>query len=141
MIEDNKGQIWIGKEGIEVFNEASNTLHYATMRPELSGNDTYVLLQDRKGQFWRGSDVGLDIIDSAAQTVKNINKALGIAKVWVRCLFEDNKGRVWAGTQGLGLFMIDQEAGLITNFTLKNGLSDMNVVSLIGKNNRIYIGT
>jgi hypothetical protein len=68
----------------------------------------------------------LNIIDQEAGTIRQVNSPQSFRNSYARCLFEDSHGRIWIAIAG-GLAMIDVKAGVVTNFLVSNGLSDMSI--------------
>ena len=141
IIEDRSGQIWMGSfNRVYVFNEKAGSIKYGKMPPGISNNFFECVLIDQKGQTWLGSNKGIDIIDEKAGTIKHVT-IKGLDDMLVFDLIEDSRGNIWIGTNGNGLFMIDQNAATVTNFTVADGLEDMLVYTINERNESIYAGT
>jgi signal transduction histidine kinase/streptogramin lyase len=139
-VEDSKGQVWIGRGGVYVINENAGTIKYIRSAQGLTSNVIECIIKDRKGQTWIGTASGVEIIDENDGTVKHIT-AKGLNNITVFNIIEDKTGKIWMATFGNGLFMIDQDAGTITNFSVNNGLEDMAVYTVNERNGSVYAGT
>jgi ligand-binding sensor domain-containing protein/signal transduction histidine kinase len=101
--EDHEGAIWIGTiMGLHRAREPAITL--LTEREGLSLNRVYTIFQDRKGAAWIGTwDDGLNKFEGGRFTHYGI--ADGLPSVRITCLYEDDSGKLWAGTDvGLAYF-------------------------------------
>ena len=138
--EDRSGQIWMGSNTVHVFNENTGSIKYGKMPPGFTNNFFECILIDKKGQTWLGSGKGIDIIDEKAGTIKHIT-INNLDNISIFSLIEDSRGNMWIGTNGNGLFMINQDAATITNFTVADGLEDMLVYTVNERNGSVYAGT
>lgn len=60
----------------------------------------------------------------------------------INSLVEDNKGRIWVGTEGWGGIVLDNENNILHKFNKKNSLESDNITALsVDENNRIWVGT
>ncbi|HYG49468.1 MAG TPA: triple tyrosine motif-containing protein, partial [Flavobacteriales bacterium] len=72
-------------------------------------------------------------------TVKNLNLSTAAQFLEISCLAKDEKGRIWAGSNGSGLFIIDGKE--ITQLKTAQGLKSDYIYSLVlGNNNDIWLG-
>ncbi|SEF70744.1 ligand-binding sensor domain-containing protein [Parabacteroides chinchillae] len=106
----------------------------------LSDEDTYLesFIVDKTDNLWMsGWGKGVYRADKETQVFEKVKGIPTSANV----LFEDAKGRIWAGMWRDGLMMGDQDNW--TNFTTKNcNLADNSILSVAcDSNNKIWIGT
>lgn len=163
---DNKGVFKISKQRIVEFTQKNGLLgdHISTVYPK--GNTLYVgtlngintiegdKIQDLKafkgeiindlviddfGVLWVGSERGLIRYRPDDGTYELFSQKEGLPGKRVVDLFFDNEGSLWVCTYEGGLARF--KAGIITNLTIKKGLST-NKVHIIGRyNGKHYIGT
>ncbi len=140
-IEDRYGRIWMGSSNrVYVFNDQDTIMKYGKMPPGISNSFFQSIVMDKKEQTWLGSNNGIDLLDEKTGFLKHISNR-GLDAIDVFDLKEDSRGNIWIGTNGNGLFMIDQTAGTVTHFTNADGLEDMVVYTVDERNGSIYAGT
>lgn len=90
----------------------------------LSANTVNVILKDRFGYMWFGTDDGLSKFDGTRFTVYNHNAtdSSTIPANGVMALYEDNDGNLWVGT-GKGLSRYDREHDVFRYINATMGLS------------------
>lgn len=101
---DGKIQLWDKKDG-------------------LAGDRSRVSIQTKNGDLYSGTTSGLSIINQKTGKITNITKADGLDNDFIMCLFEDDNGTIWFGTDGGGIYALDSETKQITKkITRDNGL-------------------
>jgi signal transduction histidine kinase/streptogramin lyase len=140
IMEDSRGSIWFSQYGIKVYDVAKNSFKYAGMEQGLETNFAGYLLEDASRQIWVGTEFGISLIDSSRKMIKTIENKL-LRNIECYNIIQDSRGLIWLGTYGNGLVMLDMKAGLITQFSVKEGLSARIVLSVIEKGGKIYAGT
>ena len=107
----------------------------------------HVLLEDRMGRIWCGTDAGLFRLERRAGQAESVLTSvdLGMPKgAWgdqvVSSLLEDAKGDLWVGA-GSGLYC-RRAGGKVERYTEKDGLPPDSVTALLLDNqHRIWAGT
>lgn len=126
IFEDSQNRLWIASyfDGLNVFDRATKTftrLREGKNQTQISGNNTISINEDAKGNMWFGTDDGgLNCLNKQSQTVEHYFND-DEKKPDLRILFNDSKGRLWAGQAGLYLF--DAKAKKFNLFTDKGGLA------------------
>ena len=87
----------------------------------LIGNKTRVSLQTKNGDLWSGTTTGLSLIKPDG-TIKNFTASEGFDCEYIMCLYEDPVGQIWVGTDGGGIYIINNYS-VIKKFTTQNGLA------------------
>ena len=84
----------------------------------LSQSTFTVILQDRNGFLWFGTEDGLDRYDGYTFTVfkPDAKNASGISDRWIQALYEDHNGNIWVGTRLGGLNRFDPRTGSFEKF-------------------------
>jgi signal transduction histidine kinase/ligand-binding sensor domain-containing protein len=72
----------------------------------LPQGSVYAVLQTRDGYLWAGTQEGLIRFDGVDFTVFDRRNLPGIESHWIRALLEDRRGRMWAATEGGGVFVM-----------------------------------
>ena len=103
----------------------STNLHFINFSSKdgLSSNTINVIVKDRFGYIWFGSEDGLSKFDGTRFTVYNHNAVdtSTIRSNFVMSIYEDREGRLWVGTsKGLSLYDRDRDAFQNINVTLGN---------------------
>lgn len=111
ILEDSKGRLWIGNNGIGVlikqgdsiinFSEKNNLIHPTSGRKgdkSMPGTleHVFTIAEDGKGNIWFGDrDAGIWKYDGVKMT--NYTKKDGLTNDFPLSVFEDNKGELWFG--------------------------------------------
>lgn len=120
IIEDKQGNIWFSRDGYGVckYNGQSFTLY--TKKDGLVSNNIQEIEEDKKGNIWFGSrvverdnpdktgrtgDGGLSKFDGKAFT--HFPEIKGLCKNEVYAIYEDSKGNIWIGANGVGVYRYD----------------------------------
>jgi ligand-binding sensor domain-containing protein len=136
---DKQGNYWI-VTGNQLLLSLGNDLIQFSEINQVSGKNIHSLLIARNGDVWFSNDKGLFTISKQTQVLKETK--LPIAKgAQVISLFEDEKGRVWAGTFGNGLLCIHPELNQVRLFGEPDGLTNGNILSITGKGNQMWFAT
>lgn len=97
----------------------------------LSSNTVNVILKDRYGLMWFGTEDGLNKFDGTNFTVYKYKSEdpTGIQANDIRALYEDKSGNLWVGTSGGSLSLYDRKKNSFTTFPANTaeGLSGDNV--------------
>jgi ligand-binding sensor domain-containing protein len=127
-----KGDLQIGfteREGSPgVYRYDGREITYLTFPlPEDRESDSYYSVTDiargRDGRRWFATYGNVVGYDGKSFTIID-NKSLGLTEetgfLHVRCVFEDSKGRIWIGNNGIGVFLRDGDTTI--NFTQAKGV-------------------
>jgi ligand-binding sensor domain-containing protein/anti-sigma regulatory factor (Ser/Thr protein kinase) len=130
-------RLWIGTEkGLCKFD--IQTRRFVAVEVDkkdyLSSHLVKCIAEDRDGNIWIGTtNNGLNRLDPISQKVKQFNSNLEDSlSFWgknVNCIFVDNAGTVWIGGHGLNRY--DKGSGSFKHFTIENGLTDNEVMSIL----------
>jgi ligand-binding sensor domain-containing protein/signal transduction histidine kinase len=138
LCQGHDGSLWIGADydgGLTRLKDGKST-HYGA-KEGLISSGIRALHEDRNGDLWIGTGLGLSCLSGGA--FKNYNVKNGLSGNVVRAICEDHNGKLWFGTEG-GLSRL--ENGKFINLTASNGLSDDTVTALYeDKAGTMWIGT
>jgi signal transduction histidine kinase len=130
MYEDLDGSLWLGTSlGVVRHQNGAHTLY--TTKDGLAGDDTKVIIPDRRGGvangLWLGSYGGLTHYENGQ--FKSWAEKDGLPGRTVRALKQDDDGTLWIGTYdgGLGRF----KDGKFTTYTKNDGLFDNGVFQIL----------
>ena len=115
VISDQFNFKWFATEnGISKYNGNNNTFEY--IKPSEVFNNLFnenieTIFEDRDNIIWIGTKSGgISSLDPVTYESKNYNPILGISKENAFQIFsisQDEKGRIWIGTFGNGVYVID----------------------------------
>jgi ligand-binding sensor domain-containing protein/signal transduction histidine kinase len=142
---DRQARIWLGT-GTTSENEA--TLHcYNARDGTLSSfaypgsgahsgiHGVYCMLEDYDNNFWIGTAEGLFQFDRSTGRFKPFmydpDNEHSINYNSITTLHEDTRGRLWVGTWGGGLDLMDRKSGQFTHFVEKDGLPSNIIYSIL----------
>ncbi|NIM57316.1 MAG: hypothetical protein GTO16_00020 [Candidatus Aminicenantes bacterium] len=110
-----------------------------TIQSGLLLNTITALIQTQDGYIWVGTGAGLSRFDGVR--FKSFTKQNSIlSSDSITSLYEDANKVLWIGTDGGGLYSYEQ--GLWKNFTMKDGLSNAHVRTIIGDwRGGLWVGT
>jgi ligand-binding sensor domain-containing protein/signal transduction histidine kinase len=133
------GYLWMGSfGGLARFDGSRFVVFDKSTTPALRNSGVHALLADRNGGLWVGTNGGgLTLLKDG--TARTFGIADGLGADVVRALFQDGKGRVWAGTNG-GLSLLEGER--FRTWNAANGFTS-NVVRAIREDAQgaLWIGT
>ncbi len=146
VLEDNKGNLWIG-DGSAVYVREPGSNRFARFTnnsndPDSLGN--YVvneLFQDKTGDIWIGFfPSGVDRVDRLASAFRNYDHnsldSNSVTDGGVLSALEDPQGNLWVGA-GYGLNYFDRKTGTFTHYTHDpanpDGLTGNTILSMAGR--------
>jgi len=143
VIKDMEDNIWIGGRSFvtQVLTPVFEFLNISNGTPF---NNCYSLTIDNLDNIWVCSEKGLfrGIHGKSADLIwSNISEMLRFGKTNFISLYNDQEGKIWAGTYGDGVYRIDPSDLSYSGFTVQNGLTDNNVISISGLNNLVWFST
>ncbi len=158
MALDPTGKLWIpgvddksGNAVMAVFDTELLKFNYTDYKVnDPSGlKDGYMkgLIASRSGDLWVAAGMwGIGFRDHITgkfiHYLPNPESPGSMIENEVMCLFEDKGGMIWAGTRMGGLYRLDINTGLLTNFTTHNGLSSNTIASITeDEKGSLWIGT
>jgi signal transduction histidine kinase/ligand-binding sensor domain-containing protein len=145
MAQDQNGMIWIGDrnaEGLSLFDKKMGTFTYCQSQEldpySLNSNKINYITEDREGNVWVGSIVGLNKYSPGKSKFKrfysNPNIENRLSHNNTLCFEESSQGHIWIGTDGGGLNKYDRKTGLFTSYKHESGnpqsLSSDAIISL-----------
>ena len=146
IFEDRKKDIWIctwGNDGICRYNYDKDNFTQFRNKPSdsssISISGSVMVMEDDNGNLWIPSEgAGLNMYDRQKNTFMHYtvvtekgNEHKGLSSVSVYCVFEDSKKRIWIGTNGGGLNLLDREKETFTWIGMADGLPNEIVFGIL----------
>lgn len=129
--EDRTGNLWVGTaKGLDLLNRRTGRVQRilpAADIPEFSEETiVYSIFQNHSGDYWIGTRRGLFKFDWMGNQLKPIPYTLDPASEPTEKelthpateILEDHNGRLWIGTSGGGLYLLDEESQSLKPFAI-----------------------
>ncbi|RMG82206.1 MAG: hypothetical protein D6714_11720 [Bacteroidetes bacterium] len=122
LYEDDFGNMWLGTfgEGVIIYNKKTRKKRHLTEKDGLT-NGSILSINGVDGRVWLGTlggvtefDLSTDPMNYAPLSYRNFNQEDGLGTNFIYCVFVDTRGRVWFGTDGKGISVL--ENGQIVNY-------------------------
>ena len=99
-----------------------------------------ISIKTANGDYYVGTPNGLSIIHHEDGHITTLTRDDGFTNHYIMWLYEDEQGRVWAGTNGGGVFILENEK-IVKHYSTDEGLSGNVIFKIIKQNGGIWIGT
>ena len=153
--EDRKGNIWIGgSNGFYLLTggQRSKIHFFSASESGLSGGSIRCFFEDHAGNIWIGSNLGLTRMQWIGnryqfETLRHDPKnPVSLSADYVTTIEEDDRHRLWIGTQSGGLNLFYPEYRIFNHFLHSNndhsGIVNNNIRKILkDKNGKLWIGT
>lgn len=144
IISDKKGNLWIStyrKFGV-VKVDKDGTMIYIGRSSGLPSSVINCTLLLKDGNIAAATDSGIGIINEKGEVIRCFGKEDGIAYGSITCMYQDDNGMLFAGTDGGGLYTIVMgENPEINNYTIDQGLNSNVISAIVCGEKGIWIGT
>ncbi|WP_160748287.1 two-component regulator propeller domain-containing protein [Flavobacterium sp. Sd200] len=157
VMQDSKGQIWVGCEGIggntggiSVLKQVANsdefkvTAHFVHNedRNSVSDNRINCIYEDKSGIIWIGTGNGLDKYDPVNKTFTNLSANDQFLKSSVVSILEDDKGFLWISHKK-GISQLHKKRMSVRTYGLQDGLQSQEFsagAAFKDSNGKMYFG-
>lgn len=144
---DREKNIWIGvNAGFNIITARGDTLkyNYQNMGKRIICQS---IIEDKKGQIWIGTNHnGIIRVDKSRGANSLVfheytleNSRININNV--KCLYQDIKGLIFAGTKGGGLCIYDEQNDCFERVKGMDGFNSDDILSIIESDQYLYMGT
>ena len=139
-IFDREGNIWIAADNKLIFRSAKKVEFINNLAADF--NDIQAITNDPEGFIWFSNKRGLFKYNTSltGASVQKINVP-ALSSLHIVSLFLDDWGFLWIGTFDNGLFRLNTYNNELKKFGVANGLKNANIVSIQGKDNKIWLAT
>lgn len=142
IFEDFEGNMWFGTFGGGLIEKPIEKFSFYGVREGIAMPDIKSLIIDQKGHTWAGTTQGLVYFEPENMMSVVYNAKNGFTDDQVNTLMQDAQGKIWIGTAGSGVFVLDPYSRHFTSFSKANHLTSLSVNTICSnKKGMIYIGT
>ena len=143
VIRDVQKNTWF-LSGSTLIRTTGDQLEFLSAEKNAGFANIKSIISSRNASLWFSNDNGL--FRFRPGTVGNPAPDQFISSrsypgIHIVSLYEDRDGFIWAGTFGNGLFRLNPETGIISQYTERDGLANNNVMSIAGTQNEIWFAT
>ena len=129
------GKILIGTSGggVDIYDENAATIKHVSTQQGLSNDNVYGIYIDNTGQAWIGTNGGeANLYQVEGTGFQHLGSKQGLSNksTFVYSFTQDIQSRVWAGSLGLGVDIIDEKNNTIKNLSTVNRLSGNSIDNL-----------
>ncbi len=106
---DSKGDLWVGAsgEGLLHFDRSSEKfVSHFTMNDGLASNHIKSIQEDKRGNFWMGTDAGLVYYDRTLSEFQQPSGLQDQANNFIKSIILRNENELWVGSDG-GLSLVE----------------------------------
>jgi ligand-binding sensor domain-containing protein/signal transduction histidine kinase len=143
---DKSGNLWIGtlRDGLIHFSpKTKKSTFYKSIAGDsttLANNDIMCVFVDSRNMLWIGTSDGLSILKPGSEKFINVNKK--DLNVTVLGMYEDTDGKMWLGTNGGGIVIINKDLVVEKTITEKDGLPSSAICAIQpDDHNNIWVST
>lgn len=138
IFEDSKGRIWIGafEKGLNKYNPGTDDFTTYLPDDESNGNQSSIndIVEDHSGNIWLATQRGLYMFDPVKEVFThyaNEPKDGSLSSNSILSVLFDSKNRLWVGTDGGGLNLLDSETGTFKVFRKRDGLPNDAIIGIL----------
>lgn len=126
LYEDRKGKLWAGNDaGIFQLDKEYNPVFSLTNNTErelqLNGSYTYCMYQDIEGNYWIGTNRGLQCYNPDKKKISSFGRKNGFRNEVILGILEDRENNFWLTTYS-GLVKLSRLDSSVRVFTSRDGL-------------------
>ncbi|NVO20857.1 MAG: response regulator [Bacteroidetes bacterium] len=129
--------------GIYILNNNTGKLkRYSTSNSRLSNNTVKVICRDRKGNFWLGTNQGLDYFNPDTEDMEiflhSNSDTTSLSNNRILSMVESRDGNLWIGTEGGGISILNPLTRKFKTVSSKDGLPDNVINAIIEDDNGLF---
>lgn len=117
------------------YSKKSGKIQHWSTDEGLAGNKTRVSIETKFGDIFCGTTTGLSMISNGI--VRNFNISDGFDCEYIMCLYEDDEGILWVGTDGGGIYLLSPD-GIQKKISTDDGLSGNVVFKITQDKQNVY---
>ena len=143
LLQDNEGNIWMLVNNNELIKTPGDQLKILVNYKDKDFQNVHAILCDTKNNVWHGTIRGVVKYakdDPARHEQKYTINELD-SKTDITALYQDIYGRIWIGTMGKGIFLLDPNTGRYRSVSENKLLQKSSVLSITGKGNTVFVSS
>ena len=130
---DSKGNLWIStykKYGLLCYNNRTDTLKSISVKEGMPHEQVRTTMELSNGDIAAATNGGIAILrDEKVVTTYTADDAL--TNEVILCLAQDDQGRLLAGSDGNGIYVIDLDTGAVSNMTTDDNLQSGVILRMV----------
>jgi ligand-binding sensor domain-containing protein/signal transduction histidine kinase/DNA-binding response OmpR family regulator len=123
-------------------NNKGKLKRYSSSNSLLSNNTVKVLCTDRKGNLWLGTNQGLNCFNPETEEFEiflhSKTDTNSIVNNRILSILEASDSKIWIGTEGGGISILNPSTGKFNSITSKDGLPDNVINAIIEDNSGLF---
>ncbi len=138
--EDSKKRLWIATTyGVALYDEVYD-IFITKNQPKGYSNYVFFVFENNEGKIIAGTENGINIYDEKSKSFQRLENNLSKQKV--KCIVQDNFGKIWIGTENDGLYIYNTNFKQVFKLNNANGALRSNNINCLSKdkNGRIWVG-
>jgi signal transduction histidine kinase/ligand-binding sensor domain-containing protein len=131
--KNGKSLIGIYGEGVDIYDENAAAIKHVNTQQGLSNDNVSEIYIDNTGQAWIGTNGGeANLYNIEGTGFQHLGGKQGLSNKssFIYSFTQDMQSRIWAGSTGFGVDIIDEKNNTIKNLSTVNRLSGNNVNNL-----------
>ncbi|MDN4166523.1 two-component regulator propeller domain-containing protein [Cytophagales bacterium LB-30] len=143
LLEDKEGNLWLGTS-TGVVRSPGKQVEFLRSLPNGEAFDVQALCTSANGDVWFSTSTALYKVSQQNENFGEVEQFLTegmYADMSFISLYEDESGMLWLGTYGFGLVQFNPATQSARLFSEKDGLQSANILSITGKEGRLYLAT
>lgn len=147
VMQDSRGFMWFGtNDGLNRFDGLNFKVYRRAEGDTLSlgSNFIHCLQETTDGKILVGTKEGLYSFDSSTEKFHHIKldgKPFGLDKTSIHCLVPDQKGNIWVGCYGQGIYRLSPDLKVIGHYSGSNSPVKFVTAMTIDADGCLWIGT
>ncbi len=138
--EDSKKRLWIATTyGVALYDDVYD-IFITKNQPKGYSNYVFFVFENNEGKIIAGTENGINIYDEKSKSFQRLENHLSKQKV--KCIVQDNFGKIWIGTENDGLYIYNTNFKQVFKLNNANGALRSNNINCLSKdkNGRIWVG-
>ena len=142
LLQDNEGNVWMVANNSDLIKTSGDQLKLLVNYKEKDYVNAHAILSDNKNNIWQGTVKGVIkyLNDSAKHQQKFPIRELD-ERTDITALYQDIYNRIWIGTMGKGIFLLDENTGKYRSVDENDFLQKSSVLSISGKDNTVFVSS
>ena len=142
ILQDNEGNIWVIANNNELIKTPGDQLKLVVNYKEKDFQIVHAILSDNQNNIWQGTTRGVikHFSNDTAKQRKYIISELD-ARTDITAMYQDMFNRIWIGTMGKGIFLLDEITGRYRAVNENSLLQKSSVLSITGNGNSVFVSS